>query len=80
MSNSVTTSHSLNTSFQNSKMVSMERSGRNEFSATILAPNNDDAVEAERVLPYLIHLSGVGYHGYSAGRGVDPAGGAPGGG
>ncbi|KZV44581.1 histone-lysine N-methyltransferase ATXR3 [Dorcoceras hygrometricum] len=28
----------------------------------------------------LATMSGVGYHGYSAGRGVDPAGGAPGGG
>ncbi|KZV50537.1 hypothetical protein F511_27023 [Dorcoceras hygrometricum] len=42
--------------------------------------------EDERVTPvYLISLlesvatmSGVGYHGYSAGRGFDPAGGAPG--
>ncbi|KZV45494.1 hypothetical protein F511_07997 [Dorcoceras hygrometricum] len=46
----------------------------------IVAQRLEDAVEVERVTPVPHLPAGICYHGFSAGRGVDPAGGVPGGG
>ncbi|KZV50932.1 hypothetical protein F511_06818 [Dorcoceras hygrometricum] len=60
---------------------------RDSFVVIVAQKTEDVCLEDERVLPspsspccdLLATMSGVGFPGYSAGRGVDPAGGAPGG-